>query len=309
MQMALSARKNGKASPPACLLTPAETEGPYYFNANLVRQDVTEGKPGIPLRLRLTVVNQDCVPIPNALVDIWHCDATGVYSGYAGQGSNGNVSTVGQTFIRGIQVTDAAGQVEFHTIYPGWYPGRVTHIHIKVNLSSTTAVTSQLYFPENISSQVYGTSEYSAHGQSPLTNSSDSIARNDASQLLLDVATDGNGYLGTHTIGISAIASVNDSVRETGGQFSMQRNFPNPFSRATTITFSLLQSSKVDLTVFNVEGKPVARLLNERMGAGEHKIDWDISSGARVAAGNYLCQLTVKNDRGEFRQTQVATVR
>mgnify|MGYP003343596661 FL=1 len=124
-----------------CFLTPQETEGPYYFNPNLLRQDVRTDTPsgtvytGLQLNLLFSVINLNCEPIPNVLVDIWHCSKDGVYSGYAGQ--PGGISTVGMNFLRGTQLTDANGQCSFITIYPGWYPGRVTHIHFKVDRKST----------------------------------------------------------------------------------------------------------------------------------------------------------------------------
>jgi len=152
--LALAGSYGGRTRPvfaqATCTLTPQQTEGPYWFDARQVRRDITEGKPGIPLRLLLRVVSAStCLPIPNALAEIWHCDAAGIYSGYSAQG------TAGQTFLRGIQTSDPDGIVEFQTIYPGWYRGRTTHIHFKVHLGNQTLVTAQLYFAESISSTIY----------------------------------------------------------------------------------------------------------------------------------------------------------
>src|SRR5262245_3879060 len=108
----------------ACVLAPEQTEGPYYVEDAAVRRNVTEGKPGIPLSLRLTVVNaSNCRAIKGALVEIWHCDAEGVYSGVSQQGTENDL------FLRGVQRTGAKGLASFRTIYPGWYPGRTVHIH------------------------------------------------------------------------------------------------------------------------------------------------------------------------------------
>ncbi len=117
----------------SCWLTPALTEGPYYFNANLVRQYITEGRPGMPFHMTFTIIDFNCNRIPNVLVDIWHCDKDGNYSGYNG--------FVGQTFMRGIQLTNSSGAAVFDTVYPGWYMGRATHIHFKVRLNASTYVT------------------------------------------------------------------------------------------------------------------------------------------------------------------------
>src|SRR6187402_1105947 len=99
----------------SCWLTPATTEGPYYLNANLIRQNITEGRPGMPFHLTFNIINFDCQTVPNVIVDIWHCDKDGNYSGFG--------SFVGQTFMRGIQTTNGEGKAVFDTVYPGWYPG------------------------------------------------------------------------------------------------------------------------------------------------------------------------------------------
>lgn len=139
-----------------CLLTPVDVEGPFYFDPKLERADITEGKPGVPLKLLLQVMEaKDCAAIEGARVDVWHCDAVGFYSGYEGQGDRGASSTEGQHFLRGTLVTNAAGQVTFSTIYPGWYPGRTPHIHFKVLLDEKSLLTGQIYFPDALSEFIY----------------------------------------------------------------------------------------------------------------------------------------------------------
>lgn len=153
-----------------CSITPAETDGPYYLNLNLYRTNITEGLPGLPLRVFVNVVQAStCAPIPNAVVDIWHCDAAGRYSGFAQQG------TQGQTFLRGIQNTDVNGMTFFDTIYPGWYPGRTTHIHVKVRPTGTSVLTSQMYFKQRLSTRIYAFSPYNTHGPSSTTNTQDGL--------------------------------------------------------------------------------------------------------------------------------------
>lgn len=130
----------------SCTLTPQSTPGPFYFDAGLVRQDITEGKPGLPLFLFLQLLDasQGCAPMAGAVFDAWQCDALGKYSGYAVKG------TPGETFLRGIQFTDANGIAMFQTIYPGQYPGRTTHIHLRArpNLQAPNELTGQLYFDD-----------------------------------------------------------------------------------------------------------------------------------------------------------------
>lgn len=159
-----------------CMLTPQVTEGPFYLDPGLIRADITEGRPGLPMQLRLQVVTADCTPVAGARVDVWHCDANGVYSGVRNLG--GGVDATGQTFMRGTQSTDASGVATFQTIYPGWYPGRTTHIHYKVILEDRSVLTSQIFFAETVTAGVYGDHPaYAAHGaQRDVMNAEDRIA-------------------------------------------------------------------------------------------------------------------------------------
>jgi len=183
--------------PGTCVLLPEQTPGPFYFDPDLVRSDITEGKPGIALRLLIRVLRaDDCAPIVGAMVDVWHTDALGWYSGYAGQGDGGDEDTTGQTFLRGVQPTDAEGHAEFRTIYPGWYPSRTTHIHVKVHIDDTTVATSQLYFPDDVSAAVYGEAPYDARGPKPVANDDDGIFVNaGGASAMLEVVPEREGYL------------------------------------------------------------------------------------------------------------------
>lgn len=193
----------GTVARSTCTLYPQETQGPYFLDLDMLRRDITEGRRGAPLGLALQVVNAaSCAPLAGVVVDVWHCDAAGVYSGYTGQ--LGGVDTRGQTFLRGSQVTDAEGRVRFDTIYPGWYPGRTTHVHFKVHVSSTREATSQIYFPEGVTAAVYATSEYAAHGQKDTSNANDGVARSGGLPPLATVAADAAGHVATLTIAVAA---------------------------------------------------------------------------------------------------------
>jgi protocatechuate 3,4-dioxygenase beta subunit len=157
-----------------CRLAPEQTEGPFYADLGLVRRDITEGMPGHPLRLGVQVVDEACAPVPGATVDVWHADAGGDYSAFA-DGSDDDAAE-GTTFLRGSQVTDSAGIVEFATVYPGWYPGRAVHIHAKVHLGGGTVLTTQLYFPEDVTDEVQSAAPYDDRGTRDTRNEDDAIA-------------------------------------------------------------------------------------------------------------------------------------
>src|SRR4051794_22624064 len=183
----------------ACLLQREVTEGPYYLDLDLIRRNIRGGRPGTPLTLDFTVLDaSSCKPIPKALVEIWHCDAGGVYSGV--QGNNGN-------FLRGGQRAGSRGRVRFETIVPGWYAGRTPHIHMKVFVGGNEIHTGQVFFQARTLKQVYGQGAYAARGQADMTNASDSIARQAGSRAVIALRRKGTtiakGLHGAMAIGVS----------------------------------------------------------------------------------------------------------
>ena len=144
-----------------------------------MRADIAEGRPGVPLALRLRVIEAgSCTPIAGARVDIWHCDARGIYSAFPGQGDSHNIDHTGKTFLRGTQMVDGNGWGTFKTIYPGWYAGRATHIHFKVFLDERTVLTGQTFFPEALNEYIYGNvPDYTKRPQQRLViNANDRVA-------------------------------------------------------------------------------------------------------------------------------------
>jgi protocatechuate 3,4-dioxygenase beta subunit len=175
----------------SCTLAAEQTEGPYYFDADAIRSDITEDRDGTPLRLAIRVRDAErCEAIESAVVDVWHCDAGGVYSGF----DDGE----GERFLRGAQATNADGVAQFRTIYPGWYPGRTPHIHLKVHLDRTTVLTTQLYFDEAISRKVYAAAPYRQDAE--VANESDGIFEE---SLLLKLAEDGDGWIGSISLDVA----------------------------------------------------------------------------------------------------------
>ncbi|CAF1038935.1 unnamed protein product [Rotaria sordida] len=174
----------------ACHLTPQGTEGPYYWKST-VRRNITEGKPGTPLRLLITVLDwRTCSPVPNAVVDVWQCDALGIYSHFIGASMGYfEAKSDNTTFFRGTLVSDLEGRVVFDTIYPGWYRGRATHIHIKVHIGANltnidgemyatgghVSHTGQFYFDDNLTDKVATVAPYMTNNIRRTRNNEDGI--------------------------------------------------------------------------------------------------------------------------------------
>ncbi len=197
---------------PACIVTPAQTEGPYFVDTMLNRQDIrndpTDGsvREGLPLALRIRVLRAGsggCAPLAGAVVDIWHCDAQGVYSGVQDRYAN----TVGQSFLRGYQITDEDGLAQFTTIYPGWYPGRTPHIHFKVRATDAAGqeleFTSQLYFDDAISDRVFAQAPYNRRSGRRTRNENDALFRRNGELLMLALTPTDSGYAGAFDIGLN----------------------------------------------------------------------------------------------------------
>jgi protocatechuate 3,4-dioxygenase beta subunit len=180
----------------ACMtLMSSVTEGPYYLDGALVRKDITEGKSGVPLTLRLTVVDatDGCTPVKGAAVEIWHCDAWGYYSGYTTANPGGSAPAESEdgstandsTYLRGYQIANANGVVKFETIFPGWYTPRTCHIHVKVHTGGekedgtyeggTVNYTGQLFFDDTIAEEIFALEPYSRHSGSYTTLDDDMV--------------------------------------------------------------------------------------------------------------------------------------
>jgi protocatechuate 3,4-dioxygenase beta subunit len=190
-------------APPAgtsatCAVTPSETIGPYPSLQDFFRSDIRDGRSGLPVTLNITVVNASsaCAPVADAAVDIWQCDANGTYSQYGGARA--------ETFLRGIQTTDASGRVTFTTIYPGWYQGRATHIHLEVTVNGRSVKVTQIAFPEDVTAAVYRTGIYASKGQNPTTNARDNVFSDGVSEELVALVGDTtSGYTGNFQIGVA----------------------------------------------------------------------------------------------------------
>ena len=188
-------------------LTPDMTEGPYYLDLNLVRSNIVEDREGSALGLTLNVVDASGASVEGAAVDIWHCDANGLYSGFVSQSTsaNGGSSSDDGTFLRGTQLTDAAGSVTFATVYPGWYQGRTVHIHVKVNVAGKAIHTGQLFFDDAMTDQIYASdTPYSARSARTTRNDSDGIYQGGGSATVLAITGSRASYVGSLTMAVQA---------------------------------------------------------------------------------------------------------
>ncbi|GGL90462.1 MULTISPECIES: dioxygenase family protein [Micromonospora] len=239
-----------------CTLTASTTQGPYYFDADKIRSDIREDRAGTRLRLAIRVQDSEaCGPLPNAVVEIWHCDAAGLYSGAEAQSSGADdgpggaaggpgdagtppsggpgdagtppsggpgdagappsgaaggapgsggprgdgggaadlTPTDDQRYLRGAQVTNADGIVEFTTIWPGWYRGRTVHVHAMVHVDNSRVLTTQVMFDEALNTKVFAAQPYAAHSGRDTFNDNDSIY---ADSMLLTLSEEGDGFLG-----------------------------------------------------------------------------------------------------------------
>ncbi len=191
---------------PSCVVVPELTEGPYYLDVNLERSDIRANtgdgaiSEGAVLELGWIVSQVDgdaCAPLEGVIVDVWHCDALGVYSGVSGDTGD---------FLRGHQRTDSNGAASFTTVYPGWYSGRAVHIHFKIRTDPDAAAgfeaTSQLFFDDAFSAEVFSNGVYAAKGTQDTPNDTDGIFGQSGGTTLLDVTRDGDTYRTTFSIAV-----------------------------------------------------------------------------------------------------------
>ncbi|KAL4948391.1 Intradiol ring-cleavage dioxygenase [Aspergillus filifer] len=183
----------------ACIVQPEVTQGPYYVAGELVRRNVAENQEGVPLFLDIQLIDVNtCEPLTNVYTDIWHCNATGVYSGVvaSGNGNSDDESNSDTTFLRGIQSSGEDGVVQFESIFPGHYTGRAVHIHVVTHPGDQIQVlpnntlaglydtrashVGQIFFDQDLITEVEKNAPYSTNIQTLFNNSDDSILETEA---------------------------------------------------------------------------------------------------------------------------------
>ena len=305
----LSANTTKKSTLDDCALIPSETAGPFPLdltaNSDFLRQDVREDREGAQLNLRMKIVGLDnCEPMPNVRVNIWHCDKDGNYSGYQSQ--------QGLTYLRGYQMADANGEVEFITVFPGWYNGRTCHIHFQVYVSETYAAISQLTFDHDLVNGVYDDfSSLYTKGDDPLSPDTDNIF-NDGYDLQLASLTPNSttggydAYLEVTVQGIGTVG-VSNLERQTAKIFELGQNAPNPFVNQTFIPVTVKEKSDIKLELWNINGKKVSTVFEQDDAFGEFNIEVNLNK-LGLPNGNYIYQFEAINNKGTFRLPKLMTV-
>lgn len=298
----------------SCTLIPTETAGPFPLdlteNTTYFRQDVRESKTGVQLNLKLKIIGADnCLPIQNLRVNIWHCDKDGLYSGYS---QSNNQGQAGLTYLRGYQFTDSNGEVEFTTIFPGWYNGRICHIHFQVYVSTSYAAISQLTFPITEKQALYtDNSSLYTKGTDPMSLSSDNIFSDgydyQIATLTPNTTTGGyDSYLEVTVQGSGVTTGIGHLEKENAKNFSLGQNIPNPYVNETSIPVNLVSPSDLSLDLFDLQGRKVKTIKYNDLAIGEHKLVLDMQA-LGLPTANYAYQLTVKNSRGVFVDSKLMT--
>lgn len=298
-----------------CVLIPSEVAGPFPLdltdNSFFLRQDIRENEEGVPLNLRMKVLGlENCGPMPNVRVHIWHCDRHGVYSGY---NTGSNPGDPDATHLRGYQFADANGEVEFITAFPGWYPGRITHFHFQVYVSSNYAAVSQFTFPLAPKNQIYNNNpSLYPKGEDPLSFDDDfSFADGHEQQLatLEENPADGsyNSYLEV-TVKGSGTTGVGHAEREAAKIFELGQNYPNPYSGKTHIPIHLKQAAHVKLELWDLSGKLVATIWEGQRAMGSYQVEVNPSQ-LGLPTGNYIYQFAATVGNRTYRLPKMMTVR
>jgi len=307
----LKANNNNGAN---CTVTRSETAGPFPTKspASFLKKNIVGNRTGVPFAIEITIrnINQNCNPLVGVLVDIWHCDKDGYYSQYGGTALQ-PVDMTKEDFLRGRQITDANGLVSYTSIFPGWYTGRSTHIHVHVyTASGQSLLITQIAYPEGPNSAVElvnaATSFGYTKGMTGYTyNANDGVFSDGVTDEMSTVTGSvASGYLLTHTIYVSASVTTDIDDRSAEGQFKLGKNYPDPFMEETTIPVTLLLPSEVKIELFDLEGRKVYDLQKNDLGMGVQKIS--INTGSlNLAGGRYIYSVEIRNKNGAFRQSKM----
>ncbi len=289
------ASNKGRRSRGGCVLIPAETPGPFPLdlsaNEFYFRQDITEGLAGTPViqKMRITGL-ENCLPIPNVRVNIWCCDLEGGYSGYG--------ELEGSTYMRGYQITDDNGEVEFRIVFPGWYPGRVVHMHFQVHVSTNYSAVSQFTWPHDVAVEIANNSlEVYNQGPDPMTPEVDGAFIDGYEHQLASLEWDENEQAYVSFIEVTVEGAGIDRVGYLESQaaqvFTLLTNSPNPATDHTIFPIYLKQDAQVEIEVWSISGKKIYNddLGDRSKGLLNYRINF---SDKGLSSGSYIFQINVK---------------
>ncbi len=287
----LSAQTSG-----GCVLIPTETKGPFPLdltdNPFYLRTDVREDRDGVQLNLKIRILGQDnCEPFPNVRVNIWQCDKDGNYSGYGSESAF--------TYLRGYQIADANGEVNFITIFPGWYPGRTCHIHFQVYVNSSYAAISQLTWNHEEKNALLN--DYPAiytEGFDPVTPVADGVFADgylyQLASLTADISPDKfNSYI---EVTVKGDGTTGYLEMQSEKYISVGQNMPNPVNTSTVIPFQLQTPAEIDLEIWNINGQKIFTLPQGIIQAGKNNIELT-EIVQQLQPGNYIYQLKIKSNK------------
>lgn len=184
----------------------AVDEGPCYFQVS-EREDISEGLSGLPMQFCLQVIDRNCNPVPEVLVEIWHCDTQGVYSADSSESddagrfntnfcSGGEAEALTARWYRGEQVTDNNGRVNFKSCFPGWYPVRAIHVHFRIRNNGLDSLVSQLGFSDSFCDEICTTHpEYKNRGVQQVSLATDGFINNNDNHLIMNIQQNTDGSL------------------------------------------------------------------------------------------------------------------
>lgn len=297
----------------ACTATVTEMEGPFptLKPATMIKNDITSDRTGIPFTINITINNlkSSCSPLQGAIVDIWQCDKDGYYSEY-GNNVFQAADFKAYHFLRGRQVTDASGLVTFKSIFPGWYNGRATHLHVHIyDPSGKSLLVTQIAFPESTNSAVVHVNNAAAYGYTKgmagyTYNAADGVFSDGVgSETATVTGSVANGYILTHAINVSAVVTdIDDDSAES--YFSIGQNYPNPFDIRTVVPVVLKINSDVKIELYNMYGKKVGEHTYPALTQGAHELVLD-GFVYYLASGNYICNVHVSNNTGTYKQAKL----
>ena len=293
----------------ACSVTNSETAGPFptISPASWVRTNIIGDRTGVPFTINITVknVNGNCNAFAGAIVDIWHCDKDGNYSEYGGTGMQPTNYTTNH-FLRGRQTTDANGLVSYTSIFPGWYTGRATHIHVHIyNASGTSLLITQIAFPEGANSAVVQVNSATSYGYTKgmsgyTYNATDNVFSDGVTNELGAVTGSiAEGFTLSHTIFVAGPTLGIEDVSIS--EFQLSQNFPNPFTESTKIPLVLNTYSKVKMELYDLTGRLIDTPINDDYPAGTNYL---LISRKSLSSGYYIYRVIIENEKGVFTESK-----